>query len=752
MKILMATMALDIGGAETHIVELSKELARQGHEVLVASNGGVYVPELAEAGIRHFEVPMHRRDVGCILRSRKLMREIIRREKPEVVHAHARIPAFVCGSLQRRLKFPFVTTTHWVFESGGMLRYLTNWGQRTIAVSEDIKEYLMREYQMPAGQISVTINGIDTEKFSPAVDAAAVRSAWGLGDSPVISYVSRMDEDRALVAKQLVALAPQLAAEIPDLRLLIAGGGNVFDEVKRSAEQANEQLGYPCVVMTGPCTNINEIVAAGSLFVGVSRAALEAMAAGKPVIVAGNEGYQGLLTPEGLSEAMAGNFCCRGMGDSRPERLLVDILAAWALSEEEKAGLGQYGRQVIFDNYSVRRMAEDAVAAYQKAGRRRYQVLLSGYYGFSNAGDDAILQSIHEGILSTSDQVDITVLSDNPASTTTQYGLAALPRFRFWTVLCALRRCDALVSGGGSLLQDRTSTRSILYYLWVMKGAQLLGKPVMLYANGIGPVQKSANRRRVRQVVDRATLVTLRDANSARELETMGVRRPALHVTADPVFNLTAASRERAQELLRSCGISTDKPFAVVSVRPWLGTEALFEDLAALCDYLNQRYELQILFLPMQPAADVPASLQVGQHMLAPFCVLGDGAEQGQTATESKLTPNELMAVLGEAQLCLAMRLHTLIFAAHMATPVLGLVYDPKVASYLEELDMPSAGDVSDFSLPQAKRFTDGLMDEYEAVRQRLQETSAALGKAALANDRLLLEMLESIGKKGPNT
>ena len=744
MKILMATMALDIGGAETHIVELSKELARQGHEVLVASNGGVYVPELTAAGIRHFDIPMHRRDVGCILRSRRLMRTLIRRENPDVVHAHARIPAFVCGSLQRSLKFPFVTTAHWVFQSGGMLRYLTNWGQRTIAVSEDIKSYLMREYEIPESQISVTINGIDTDKFSPNLDASPIRKSWNLGTDPVISYVSRMDEDRALVAKQLVALAPKLAAEIPNLRLLIAGGGNVFDEVKAAADKANAALGYPCVVLTGPATNINEIVAAGRLFVGVSRAVLEAMAAAKPVIVAGNEGYQGLLAPAGLTEAMAGNFCCRGMAQSEPAQLLADILAAWSLPEADLTALGQFGRQTISDHYSVRRMAEDAVAAYQCAAKRRYKVLLSGYYGFSNAGDDAILQSIHEGILSTGGRVDITVLSNNPAATAAQYGLPALPRFRFWTVLSALRRCDALVSGGGSLLQDRTSTRSILYYLSLMRGAQLLGKPVMLYANGIGPVQKPANRRRVKKVVDRATLVTLRDANSAQELTAMGVTHPALHITADPVFNLDAASPARAQELLQACGIVPDKPFAAISVRPWSDTEHFFKELAQVCDYLSDRHGLQILFLPMQPAADTAASQAVGRHMRSPYRLLG--------GEDSALTPGELMAVLGEAQLCLAMRLHTLIFAARMATPVLGLVYDPKVASYLDELHMPAAGDVGAFSAKTAQTRIDALLADYKAVQQRLEITSAALGQAALNNDRLLLDMLENMGKNRPNT
>ena len=112
------------------------------------------------------------------------------------------------------------------------------------------------------------------------------------------------------------------------------------------------------------------------------------------------------------------------------------------------------------------------------------------------------------------------------------------PRFQVWKVLKSLWRCDALLSGGGSLLQDRTSTRSLLYYLSIIQAAELFHKPVMLYANGIGPVQKPSNRCRVRRAVERAALVTLRDGSSARELQEMGVTRPDLHVTADPVFNL----------------------------------------------------------------------------------------------------------------------------------------------------------------------------------------------------------------------
>ena len=729
----MATMGLDIGGAETHIVELAKELKAEGHDIAIASNGGVYVPEIKAAGIRHYSVPMHKRELKYMLRSRKLLREIIQKEQPDVVHAHARIPAFLCGTLHATMHFPFVTTAHWVFETRGMLRYLTNWGQRTVAVSDDIKAYLMREYGVPQEHITVTVNGIDTNKFSPAISREKVMAELDLDTSkPVISYVSRMDEDRALVAWQLVQIAKDLDGEVPGIQIIITGGGNVFDEVKAQADQVNADLGRTCIVMTGPRTDINQIVAAGDLFVGVSRSALEAMSAAKPVIVAGNEGYQGLFGPDKLEEAQAGNFCCRGLPLSTPELLLRDVAAAFALSPQQREEVGAYGRQVIFDYYSVRRMANDCLQVYDQVRRRKYRVVMSGYYGFSNAGDDAILEAIQQAIHEASDDIAVTVLSNDPELTRQQYGMEAIPRFRFWKVFSALRRSDALLSGGGSLLQDTTSTRSLLYYLSVIRCARWLGKPVMLYANGIGPVRKPGNRRRVKKVVERATLVTLRDHSSARELADMGVTRQDLLVTADPVFHLSPASPQRGSELLRQAGVSIDTPFVAVSVREWPDTGSFCRELAKLCDHLSRRHHLQVLFLLMQPARDRETARLVQSLMEEPSLLL-----------DVPCTPRELMAVLGQDRLCLAMRLHTLIFAARMAVPAMGLVYDPKVDSYLQELSLPAAGHVEDFHSQEAIRRADALMEDYDAVLARLREKSAALTRAAGENEVLLLKMLE---------
>lgn len=733
MKILMATMGLDIGGAETHIVELAKQLKQQGHDIAIVSNGGVYVPEIAAAGIRHYQAPLHLRALGPMHKSRRILKQVIAREQPDVVHAHARIPAFLCGTLRKSMNFPFVTTAHWVFNSKGMLRYLTDWGQRTVAVSDDIKAYLIREYGLPAEHISVTINGIDTDKFSPDVSGEAVIREFDLDpDRPILSYVSRMDEDRALVARQLIEIAPELDKLVPGVQLLIAGGGNVFDELNAKAKAVNTAMGRACITMAGARTDINKIVAAGEVFVGVSRAALEAMAAGKPVIVAGNEGYHGLFTADKLEEAQAGNFCCRGLPLSQPDVLLRDVAAALNLSAEEKKAVGEYGRQVIFDHYSVRRMAGDCLAMYDQVCRKKYNVVMSGYYGFSNTGDDAILESISQGVRQVSGEVELTVLSKDPELTRKQYGLKAVPRFNFLKVISALKKGDILLSGGGSLLQDTTSTRSLIYYLSVMNLAKLMGKPVMLYANGIGPVRKAGNRSKVRRAVEGAAVVTLRDHSSAQELRAMGVNRPDLYVTADPVFRMDSASPARADELIAGAGLPQGSPFVAVSVRDWEAAGDFPEKLAGVCDHLRRAHGLEILFLLMQPGVDRKTTERVQKAMEEPSYLL-----------ENPCAPREMMAVLGKARLCLAMRLHTLIFAGRMAVPTVGLVYDPKVASFLEELRLPSAGHVERFDGDEAVAVVDALMADYDKTLAALREKSSAMTLAAGENERRLLELLE---------
>ncbi len=360
-------MRLGIGGAETHVVELAKELKRRGNNVLVASNGGVYTAELQAAGIPHYTVPLQNKNPLNVFKAYNFLKKIIIDNNVDIVHAHARIPAFILGKLHKRMGFSFVTTAHWVFNTKYGLKYITNWGEQTVAVSEDIKKYLMNNYNIPEGHIKVTINGIDTDKFSPDTPSADIKKEFSLtSDDNVIVYVSRLDTDRSLVLKQLIGEAPELNKAIPNLRILAVGTGNDFENIRTLAEAANKQCGREVITLTGGRTDVCNIVAAGDIFVGVSRAALEAMSAAKPTIVAGNEGYIGIFDKSVLDTAVATNFCCRGCASPTGAALRADILKLFALDKESRAELAAFSRQVIIDSYSIKRMTDDTVEIYDR--------------------------------------------------------------------------------------------------------------------------------------------------------------------------------------------------------------------------------------------------------------------------------------------------------------------------------------------------------------------------------------------------
>lgn len=728
-KILMATMGLEIGGAETHIVELSRELQRRGYEVLVASNGGVYQAELEAAGVRCLSVPMNRREPVAMLKSLILMWQIIRRERPDVVHAHARIPAFLCGILHRFMHFPFVTTAHWVFDAGGALGKLTNWGQRTIAVSDDIKDYLWDNYGIPGEQVTVTINGIDTDKFSPEISGAAVRAEQGIpADALCLASVSRLDDSRAFAARCLIDIAPKLLADFPGLHILIAGGGDVYDELKAKADAVNAEAGYEALHLPGARTDINEIVAAGDVFVGVSRAALEAMAGAKPVIIAGNEGYHGIFTPDKLAEAMLGNFCCRGLPMCTPDALYADCKALLSAGSEVWKDMGAYNRQVIFDNYSVARMAEDALSVYRQVWKKRSAVI-SGYYGYHNLGDDAILLSIRRRLESLSDDVTLTALSNAPETTRAEYGVEAVQRFNLFQVRRAVKNADLLISGGGSLLQDRTSTRSLMYYLEVIRTALRYHKPVMLYANGIGPVTREKNRQRVKDVVSRVDRITLRDGDSMEELKRMGVSGPEMTVTADPVFTLEGIAPAAARQRLEAAGVPLGKPILAVSMRQSGHMERNLDAIAAFCDRAAETHT--VLFIVMQTPDDAAVTEDIRTRMTAPSWTFSCPGE-----------PDTMMGIIAVCDIVFSMRLHTVIFAAKERVPVMGLVYDPKVASYLELLGMPACGTTEAFSADEAAAVFADLTGSRAEYAARLDAVAARLEEAAGENERVLARLL----------
>jgi len=139
------------------------------------------------------------------------------------------------------------------------------------------------------------------------------------------------------------------------------------------------------------------------------------------------------------------------------------------------------------------------------------RVLISGYYGFGNTGDEAILRAIVNSMRSEKPDLDIVVLSDNPKETEKIHNVRAINRMDLVSIWTTLSCSDMLISGGGGLLQDITSTRNILYYITIIYMAWLLKKPVVYYANGVGPIRSYFNRLLVRNVSNKVQVITVRD-------------------------------------------------------------------------------------------------------------------------------------------------------------------------------------------------------------------------------------------------
>ena len=722
-KILIATMSLELGGAETHIVELCLKLRQRGLDVVAVSAGGIFVDRLKAAGVRHIEAPLNSRSPASMLRAWRILSKIMREERPDLVHAHARIPAFLLSSICRMRGVPLVTTVHGSYNVSLSLRLLTRWGCKSLAVSDDIRTYLMENYKVPGRDIFVTVNGIDTDLFCPdAAQGQALREELSLlPEHRVLLSVSRLDADADGGVARLFEEAPLLRRAIPNLRIVVVGGGENYPRFQAAADELNLQAGEPYVVLTGPRSDIPRFCNACDVFYGVSRAALEAASCAKPVLLAGTAGYLGALNESTLAAAQETNLTCRG--HEWPEQPCLSNVVTQLLEN----GDGDFGRAMVLRHYSADRMVQDAIRCYRAAllcqKHAHYDFLLSGYYGYGNAGDELLLSTIVENLLSRAPQANICVLNHTTNAASCRQEVALARRFSLFQVLSAMRRSEVLIFGGGSLLQDVTSAKSLIYYLTLLRVARLCGCKTMLYGNGIGPLRTPRSRRTTARVLRHVDVMTLRDPDSMRLLHTLGVPDSRVTLTADEVFTAVQDPLPRLPNLPK-------KPYLAVSLRSWPKNDAQFEDkLAKTLDNVAIKYDLPVLFVPFQKKADTAICSEVARKMKANVSLFeGDSAE--------------VLSAITNARAALGMRLHALIFAAAAGVPSVGIVYDQKVSAFFEMLEESRTVDCEQLDEAMLERHLEAILQD-DSAAQRTRASAARLKQQAAQNAIAACALLE---------
>lgn len=359
------------------------------------------------------------------------------------------------------------------------------------------------------------------------------------------------------------------------------------------------------------------------------------------------------------------------------------------------------------------------------------EILVSGYYGFHNAGDEAILAGMIRAVREIEPEARFTVISGTAARTRAVHGVEAISRGDFRRIWRAAGRADLLISGGGSLLQDITSTKSLAYYLGIMSMAKLRGKPVMMYAQGVGPIGRPVSKALIPTVVNGVDLITVRDAESGDTLRKLHVSRPRLLVTADAALALGPSDPEQGEALLKAAGADVTRPLIGVSVRPWkLGEKHVEPELAAALDTLARETGAQVVFLPMQQPHDVEASKLVAGQMQTPAVIpTGD------------LGYADLKAMIARCDLLIGLRYHALVFAAMNAVPLVGLSYDPKNDSFLRLIGESAAGTTHSLDAGTVVAAARRALSESRAFRQRLTDRMSDLTPLSRQNARLAVEL-----------
>ncbi|MBQ9748187.1 MAG: polysaccharide pyruvyl transferase CsaB [Clostridia bacterium] len=722
MKVLLVTMAMGIGGAETHILELARGLKRRGVEVEVASAGGVYADALVREGVRHITLPLDHRSFRDMMRAERGLERLIRDGGYDIVHAHARIPAFLCGRIRRRLHFRFLTTDHLDFKLTPLLRRMTDWGEHTFAVSEDLRRYLTENFHMTPDRISLTVNGVDTARFSPDTDGSAVRAALDTEGRAVILHISRLDAPVCVCANALIDAMPLLGGRAT---LVLVGDGDARGAVQERADGVNAALGYRAVTLVGAQTDVRSYIAASDIVVAPSRAAMEGMASGKPTIISGSQGHGGIFSEAIAEEAIRSNLCFRGASLPTPEVLARELLTLLDMDASARAAHGMACRAFIEAHFSVDRMVESQLAVYERFAPLRTggtpDVMICGYYGYGNSGDEAILSVTVRELRRLIPDVRITVLSARPEETAARYTVDAVNRFDLVAIRRLMKKTGLFLFGGGSLLQDKTSTRSLLYYTTLLRMAKRHGMKVIVYANGVGPTRRKENMPRVSEALRCADAVTLRDRLSLDVCRKMSLPcEPRL--TFDPAILLEKGTAS-----------APESPYFVV-IPKYLGDYCRAKTVEWILAMTEKTWG-RCVIVTLYGAQDDAYAHSLAAETGAVCLTVQDGSEA--------------IALLASSFFVLSSRLHGLVYATVAGVPMLALTDDEKLISYMERIGLPDY-----FFLPPFADEMIGMFDEiglrYDTICNKIKYALPSFRQEALQNIEYVAKTILSLRASRP--
>lgn len=356
------------------------------------------------------------------------------------------------------------------------------------------------------------------------------------------------------------------------------------------------------------------------------------------------------------------------------------------------------------------------------------KVLLAGYYGQNNVGDEAIAEALTKELKRRG--YEVLMLSGDRVTSAQLYGVEAYNRQRLQDMKIAIKNSDFVILGGGSLIQDVTSTYSLMYYIGFINLCRMMRKKIYIAYQGIGPINKKQNEFLTKLTLNGSKKLWIRDEMSIDTLREIGVVKPNITLSSDAVFMLKAPSRERVNVLLAKAGIRNDdnRPLIGIAPRRW-GTEDKAGVFAKIADECINRFNAKVVFYAFHKDTDVKYINEICSRMTNRAYIVADS-----------YLPSEIMGMMGEMTLNIGVRLHSLIFSAKMGVPLLGISYDPKIDGFLDMLGMSPVCDYSELSKEQVMPAVSWIMKNPFPVENML-ETINGFEKLTIRSlDEILLD------------
>ncbi len=354
--------------------------------------------------------------------------------------------------------------------------------------------------------------------------------------------------------------------------------------------------------------------------------------------------------------------------------------------------------------------------------------LLSGYYGFDNIGDEAILMSLTAGLKSNDEKVGITALSADPELTADRYKIRSISRNNILSIMKEIRCCEYFVSGGGSLLQDLTGWKSIPYYLGQVLIAQLMCKKTVFYAQGIGPVKGKFYRWLIKKVMNRANYISVRDSKSKELLVDWGIDSNQLKLSVDPVFILKELAGDYTNSDIKIKTTKSRKPLIGVSVRPW-GDNEYIDNFAESLSKFAAEIDANIIIIPFHVNQDKAISKKLKEKVISRW---NEDNYKADIILSEVETPLQVLSIYKELDFLLGVRLHSLIFSVLNNVPFVAIEYDPKIAGFLEVIGINYSVDINNIDVEQLYRICHSVWSSNDKIKELLEQRGDLLAKIAI--------------------